>query len=429
MGPKPSKKKKKEMVVQEQKKRKKKTKNKKPKQRRRTLVSKKGSNFSKTLKISRTKGKKKKDKRRTISFNNIGLSHSYSSKETNDITYESDRFLQSLLSQEQPQNTPKRQQIKVLFLGCAESGKSTIIKNIKCHTSTRFSNEEKIEFRDAIRHNILSNMGTLLSLAKFEIKINFENDLHELIEEFNQTTQSQKPTNRIWTLVQKIWEYQEIQLIYYQKHKFSKSKYHLTESAEVFLNKVRTAKQPEFIPNTEEILKCYLPTTHIVMEEIILNEQIWKSYDVPGMREGRKQWPSVYNAVNLVCFVVALSEFDMSLRESTGENRLRDSLNEFSNICSSPWFTNTQIILLFNKIDIFKKKIKKVDLNTSFPEYNGDNSYHDAFEFIKSKFLDESIVGTYDRKRIQIYLVNALDLNSVSTTFNHISDKISVTEN
>ncbi|KAJ3435960.1 guanine nucleotide-binding protein g(o) subunit alpha [Anaeramoeba flamelloides] len=419
MGPKISKKKKKQKSY-----RAKKLKKTIKRKRRSTLTSKKSSHQNKKNSKSNEK-KNKKKKKRTNSF----TSFDFKNKETNDLTLESDRFLQSLLSQEQPRNTPKKHQIKVLFLGCAESGKSTLIKNIKCFTSTQFSNEETIEFRDAIRENVLSNTGTLLSLAQFELKINFENDLLELIEEFNQITQSQKSTNRIWALVQKIWEYQEIQLIYYQKHKFSKSKYHLTESAEVFFNKVRTIKQPEFLPNTEEILKCYLPTAHIVMEEIVFNEHIWKSYDLPGMREDRKQWPSVYNAVNLVCFVVALSEFDMSLRESTGENRLRDSLNEFSNICSSPWFTNTQIILIFNKTDIFKKKLQKVELHSSFPEYNGDNSYHDAFEFIKSKFLDESIVGSYDRKRIQIYLVNALDLNSVSTTFNHISDNFFNSEN
>lgn len=43
----------------------------------------------------------------------------------------------------------------------------------------------------------------------------------------------------------------------------------------------------------------------------------------------------------------------------------------FDTTCNSHWFKKTSMILLLNKIDIFKKKIKYSPIADYFPDYSG----------------------------------------------------------
>lgn len=72
-----------------------------------------------------------------------------------------------------------------------------------------------------------------------------------------------------------------------------------------------------------------------------------------------------------VIFCVALSEYDQTLREDDTQNRMKESLLLFDEICNSHWFRNTTFILFLNKTDLFKEKIQRVDLKVCFPNYTG----------------------------------------------------------
>ena len=108
-----------------------------------------------------------------------------------------------------------------------------------------------------------------------------------------------------------------------------------------------------------------------------------------------------------VIFCVALSEYDQTLREDDTQNRMKESLLLFDEICNSHWFRNTTFILFLNKTDLFKEKIQRVDLKVCFPNYIGlskknskYNSYFFFFNqgglnfeaasaFIKARFLEQ----------------------------------------
>ncbi len=52
--------------------------------------------------------------------------------------------------------------------------------------------------------------------------------------------------------------------------------------------------------------------------------------------------------------------------------RLHESLELFEEVVNSKWFNSTPIMLFLNKSDLFKEKIKKVDLKVALPEYTGN---------------------------------------------------------
>ena len=63
-----------------------------------------------------------------------------------------------------------------------------------------------------------------------------------------------------------------------------------------------------------------------------------------------------------------------------------ESLNLFKAVLQYHWLKNSEIILFFNKKDLFEEKLKKKSINVCFSEYTGDRSYTDSIEYIKKQF-------------------------------------------
>ena len=93
--------------------------------------------------------------------------------------------------------------------------------------------------------------------------------------------------------------------------------------------------------------------------------------DVGGQRSERRKWIHCFDCVTAVLFCASLSEYDQTLREDDTQNRMKESLLLFDEICNSPWFRDTAFILFLNKTDLFRDKIQRVPLTVCFPQYNG----------------------------------------------------------
>jgi len=96
---------------------------------------------------------------------------------------------------------------------------------------------------------------------------------------------------------------------------------------------------------------------------------------------------------------------------------MKESLILFDEICNSKYFTQTQIILIFNKDDLFKNKIKKIDLKVFDPKYEGGCDYDKAIAHITKEFLDKR--QDLDKKIIT-YVTCATDTTAVTKAFEHL---------
>ena len=91
--------------------------------------------------------------------------------------------------------------------------------------------------------------------------------------------------------------------------------------------------------------------TTVVKEHIIpYNGRDYYICDAGGQRSQQRKWIHMFNDVTAVIFVVALNEYDEMLPEDPSMNSLKESLNVWKKIISAPWFINTPMILLFNKV-------------------------------------------------------------------------------
>jgi len=127
-------------------------------------------------------------------------------------------------------------------------------------------------------------------------------------------------------------------------------------------------------------------TTGIVESHFTIKGLSFKIFDIGGQRAERKKWIHCFEEVTSIIFLVALSEYDLTLIEDQEMNRMWESLKLFDSICSSKWFTQTSIILFLNKKDLFADKINKSPLTICFPEYTGANTYDEAGQYIRERF-------------------------------------------
>ena len=88
-----------------------------------------------------------------------------------------------------------------------------------------------------------------------------------------------------------------------------------------------------------------------------------------GQRSERKKWIHTFDGVNAVLFMVALCEYDRVLFEDETSNRIQESIRLFGEIVTNKFLKNTQMFLVFNKMDLFEDKIRKVPLAATFPDY------------------------------------------------------------
>ena len=92
----------------------------------------------------------------------------------------------------------------------------------------------------------------------------------------------------------------------------------------------------------------------------------------------------------------------------------------FEEICNSEWFTNTSIVLFFNKSDLFLEKLPKSSLNNLFPAFTGGANYGDAIDFLKRLFFSKIRL----RRNLYMHVTCATDKSNVTFVFDAVSDTI-----
>ena len=108
-------------------------------------------------------------------------------------------------------------------------------------------------------------------------------------------------------------------------------------------------------PKKPDILRSRVMTTAVTESIVSINRITYRIYDVAGHRGMRHAWANYFEDARAVIFVVAISSYDQVLAEDPTVNRMKDAMQLFAAVCNHPLFTNTSVILLLNKIDIFRR--------------------------------------------------------------------------
>lgn len=283
--------------------------------------------------------------------------------------------------------TKSRSECKLLLLGAGESGKSTVLKQMKIINSQGYTDDERRAFKTIINSNIIYSMKTICkAMANPQNQVSLGNpaNKHNFDVIMSQSDQSytEVMSPEVAYAVRELWNDSGVQNCF----KMAGSAYHLNDSAKYYFDSLDRITQPGYMPTDQDILRSRVKTTGIVETSFVMNRNTYRMFDVGGQRSERKKWIHCFENVNAIIFLAAISEYDQKLVEDEDVNRMQEAFSLFDSIATSRFFQNTSIILFLNKMDILEEKIYDEPIERFFDDYEGGADIEEAKRYFKSRF-------------------------------------------
>ncbi|XP_055689358.1 guanine nucleotide-binding protein G(f) subunit alpha [Lutzomyia longipalpis] len=267
--------------------------------------------------------------------------------------------------------------IKILLLGTGESGKSTILNQMRILHINEFTTQERLGRIAIIRQNLHESVYEIVVNVErlgltFDCPANAKSAQY-ILNLGKILPDSFNPEDTYVEHIENLWYDRGVQEC------FSRSnEYQLNDSAKYFIDRVQTVTKADYIPSTDDILHSRKITTAI--HEIKFNVKIPKNMgggvqefrmiDVGGQRDQRNKWMHVFEGIDAVLFLISCGDFDQTLREDTQQNRLCEALKLFTGVWHNRFLASAGIICFLNKQDIMERKIMEGKcIGHYFPDY------------------------------------------------------------
>ena len=303
---------------------------------------------------------------------------------------------------------------KMLLLGAGESGKSTIFKQMRIINATGYSEAELAQFRWIIHRNVLDAIKILVEQvhARDVALLDENEDLADAVLLW--PSESLNP--EMAATIEMLWADPGIQQVFDLR-----AEYQLGDNAPVLLSDVKRIAAVDYLPTTDDALRARVRTSGVVSKDFSVKGRPFVVWDVGGQRSERRNWLPLFNHVTVIIFVVAISEYDQVVAEDRAKNRMQESLELFTQIVNSKHFKDADVMIFFNKRDLFAEKIERVDPKKWFPEYKGGCNYK-AAEAYFTKLFKGCVEG--DRKNIYTYTTCATDTGNMKFVLDAVSDML-----
>ena len=148
------------------------------------------------------------------------------------------------------------------------------------------------------------------------------------------------------------------------------------------------------MPTDQDILQCHIKSTGITETRLSdVGGLTYRCLGCSGTPSGREKWTHCFEDVTAILFVVSLADYDQMPSADKTRTSIQESLDLFNSICKSRWLEKTPIVLIFNKMDLFNRKVFKSPVQSYFPDcpyptYRGGRGDIDvARNYFLNKFL------------------------------------------
>ncbi|KAJ3440680.1 guanine nucleotide-binding protein g(o) subunit alpha [Anaeramoeba flamelloides] len=300
-------------------------------------------------------------------------------------------------------------------IGTGDSGKSTFVKQAQLLYKNGFSEKERDRFKKAIRKNLILHLKLLIR-GSYDFGLELKRSNERLARKFLDIDERSKLTEKTISSVRKLWKDPIIKDVFEKRVSLQ-----IPDTANYFLDSLERIVDNDYLPNNQDIINCRIPTTGINELQFQVDGNPWRIVDVGGQRSERRKWIHHFKHATIVLFVVAISEYDQYLFEDQNINRMFESLELFHNIAKKGTFVKTDFILIFNKMDLFKKKIKTSTPKKCFKDYKGGHHASAAKKFITRKFLK---VGKTKKRKVYPMYTSATNNLTIQNTFDKIISNV-----
>uniref|UniRef100_A0A8C2JTT5 Guanine nucleotide-binding protein G(Olf) subunit alpha n=1 Tax=Cyprinus carpio TaxID=7962 RepID=A0A8C2JTT5_CYPCA len=294
---------------------------------------------------------------------------------------------------------------RLLLLGAGESGKSTIVKQMRILHVNGFNAESSTVYNS-------SKQKYVSILARgYGLKESYLLSPQEFFDH-----------------AKKLWDDEGVKACYERSNE-----YQLIDCAHYFLDRIDAVRQSDYTPTDQDLLRCRVLTSGIFETRFQVDKVNFHMFDVGGQRDERRKWIQCFNDVTAIIFVVASSSYNMVLREDNNTNRLREALALFRSIWNNRWLRTISVILFLNKQDMLAEKVLagKSKIEDYFPEYvsytlpdkvipepGEDPRVTRAKYFIRDEFLRISTESGDGRHYCYPHFTCAVDTENIRRVFN-----------
>ncbi|KDQ21216.1 hypothetical protein BOTBODRAFT_99153 [Botryobasidium botryosum FD-172 SS1] len=310
-----------------------------------------------------------------------------------------------------------KNEIKMLLLGAGESGKSTVLKQMKLIHHGGYSEQERDQYKEIVFSNTIQSMRAILeAMPLLDIPLSPSNDARRsVILALPGQLEGDSLPRDVADAVRGLWADPSVRDAVKRSREFQ-----LNDSAVYFFNALDRMAAPNYLPTDQDILRSRVKTTGITETTFRVGDLNYRLFDVGGQRSERKKWIHCFENVTALVFLVSLSEYDQMLYEDESVNRMQEALTLFDSICNSRWFVKTSIILFLNKIDLFAEKLPISPMVEYFPDYTGGDNYDAACEYLLHRFV--SLNQSSATKQIYAHYTCATDTQQIKFVLRAIQD-------
>ncbi|OAX40910.1 G-protein alpha subunit [Rhizopogon vinicolor AM-OR11-026] len=397
----------------------------------------------------------------------------------------------------------QRRQVKVMLLGQAESGKSTLQKQFQLYYAHHALEHERPLWRPVVYFNVIKAVRMILDELDFELN-NLTNDdsvegqavahaiapLGDLSGEFSRlrtklvplvamedslaselsggvaisggrpgvyvragwqalvtplspnrsralpgtggpspgvahvTSLASRTLIAVQNEVDELWKHPVVRIL------LNNRRIRLDESAPFFLDSITRISQADYLPSTADLLNVRLQTLGVAEHsfdiELCGARYNWLMYDVGGARGQRHAWVPYFDDATAIIFLAPISAFDQYLEEDPRTNRVDDSLQLFTAICSNKLLKNSHLVLMLNKTDLLKKKLEAgVKVRKYITSY-GDrpNTFADVSEYFRAHFIQVHKRHDISRRALYVHFTSMLDIRATQDIIVNVGEAI-----
>ncbi|KAI8897558.1 guanine nucleotide binding protein, alpha subunit [Globomyces pollinis-pini] len=280
----------------------------------------------------------------------------------------------------------ERNEPKILLLGASDSGKSTFLKQMKIIHSNGFTSEELEKAKRGLIFNLYS------ICKKVIIESNLSDVYLKKFDEFKRLSIDEVREGvydyLVLPLLQSFWNDPLLHDFYFKYGDL------FPVTTEYFFNRLQIISDEKYVLTSDDMLKLRIVTQNISENTFKIRmdgrDSTLHVIDVSGLKYHRKRWVPYFDTTTAIVFIVAISSFDQVMSEDSSTNRINDCLSLFDQVLNNPILKDCQMILFFNKLDLFEEKIARIKFTELYSDFYGtDHSLSDCLYYFEQRFLEK----------------------------------------
>ena len=324
--------------------------------------------------------------------------------------------------------------IDLIVIGPSECGKSTVIRHMVYLAKGGYDPDEKPQIVNTIRSNVIEGVQDVIRGME-KLGIGFENPSNEAIARDIKAISPISPVvspdqlEQIRELLRDKGVHSALRRV--NEFNFNYAFFHYVDvhrlagkespsGTEDGLSRVFGA---DFTPTVSDAVHMRRTTKGPIQKTFVFKGVTFRITDVGGERQKRINWGPLIQGSLMVIFVAALSDYDLLLKEDGRTNRMKEALTLFEIECSREDLKHKSVFLFLNKVDLFRRKVKRIPFSRYFEDYRGPGDPQSCLKFIRDMFLQAG-GEKVERRMVHVAVTDATDKGSLEKVFVAVKDTV-----